>query len=90
MAMLFALFIAIIGGAYWYKNKSPGGSGASDAVGALEIKDDPNAPLTLVDAADRGLDGAPALALTFSIPLDSSKTYEKYLQVFEMPPRQRT
>ncbi len=86
MAMLFALFIAIIGGAYWYKNKSPGGSGASDAVGALEIKDDPNAPLTLVDAADRGLDGAPALALTFSIPLDSSKTYEKYLQVFEMPP----
>ena len=79
MAMLFALLIAIIGGAYWYKNKS---QGTSDGIGALVVNDDPNAPITLVDAADRGLDGAPALALTFSIPLDSGKTYEKYLQVF--------
>ncbi|MFZ6655098.1 MG2 domain-containing protein [Undibacterium sp. TJN19] len=80
MAMLFAVLVAIIGGTYWYKNKSP------TTAGGLESNDDPNAPFTLVDAADRGLDGAPALALTFSLPLDSGKTYEKYLQVFEMPP----
>ncbi|MCH8621492.1 alpha-2-macroglobulin [Undibacterium sp. TS12] len=80
MAMVFALLIAILGGAYWYKNKNPAPGGG------LEVNDDPNAPLTLVDAADRGLDGAPALALTFSIPLDSGKNYDKYLQVFEMPP----
>jgi len=39
----------------------------------------------LVDASDRELDGAPALALTFTLPLDARKLYDKYIRVFEMP-----
>lgn len=43
-------------------------------------------PFQLVDAAERALDGAPALALTFSHPLDPRKNYDKFIRVFEMPP----
>ena len=39
----------------------------------------------LVDAGDRALEGAPALALTFSLPLDARKTYDRYVRVFQMP-----
>ena len=39
----------------------------------------------LADATDRELDGAPALALTFTLPLDARKSYDKYIRVFEMP-----
>src|SRR5438552_16443953 len=39
----------------------------------------------LVEATDRELDGSPALALTFTLPLDSRKSYDKFIQVFEMP-----
>ena len=39
----------------------------------------------LVDATDRELDGTPALALTFTLPLDARKSYDKYIRVFEMP-----
>jgi len=39
----------------------------------------------LVDAGDRVLEGAPALALTFSLPLDARKTYDRYVRVFQMP-----
>lgn len=46
---------------------------------------DAQTKFALVDAADRSLDGAPALALTFAIPLDSRKSYDKFIQVFEMP-----
>jgi uncharacterized protein YfaS (alpha-2-macroglobulin family) len=41
--------------------------------------------LLLVDATDRELDGSPALALTFTLPLDARKPYDKFIQVFEMP-----
>lgn len=41
----------------------------------------------LVDALDRELDGAAALALTFSLPLDARKRYDDYVKVFEMPVR---
>ena len=39
----------------------------------------------LVDASDRELDGSPALALTFTLPLDARKSYDKSIRVFEMP-----
>src|ERR1051326_2294809 len=39
----------------------------------------------LVDATDREVDGTPSLVLTFTLPLDSRKSYDKYIQVFEMP-----
>src|SRR5690348_11257110 len=69
---LIALFAAV----YWYVAHRQTNS---------EAGSDPNAAFTLVDAADRSFDGAPALALTFSLPLDSGKNVDKYLRVFEMP-----
>src|SRR5438093_4463223 len=39
----------------------------------------------LVEASERELDGAPALTLTFSLPLDARQSYDKYIRVFEMP-----
>src|SRR6185295_17081960 len=47
--------------------------------------DDGTGEIQLVDAADRSLDGEPAVALTFTLPLDSRKSYDKFIQVFEMP-----
>ncbi|HTJ95217.1 MAG TPA: MG2 domain-containing protein, partial [Pararobbsia sp.] len=45
----------------------------------------PNEPFTLVDAANRELDGQPAIALTFSQPLSASGDYDKVVRVFRMP-----
>jgi uncharacterized protein YfaS (alpha-2-macroglobulin family) len=39
----------------------------------------------VVDAAHRELDGSPALALSFSLPLDPRSDYGKFVQVLEMP-----
>src|SRR5213593_4750229 len=39
----------------------------------------------LVEASERELDGAPALTLTFTLPLDARQSYDKYIRVFEMP-----
>jgi uncharacterized protein YfaS (alpha-2-macroglobulin family) len=39
----------------------------------------------VVDAAHRELDGSPALAVSFSLPLNSGQDYEKFVQVLEMP-----
>lgn len=41
----------------------------------------------LVAAAERSLDGSPALALTFSQPLDARKSHDKLIAVYEMPLR---
>jgi uncharacterized protein YfaS (alpha-2-macroglobulin family) len=43
--------------------------------------------LLVVDAAHREFDGAPALALSFSQPLDKRSGYDRYLRVYEMPLR---
>src|SRR5215510_9169446 len=40
---------------------------------------------SLVEASERELDGSPALTLTFTLPLDSRQSYDKYIRVFEMP-----
>ncbi len=39
----------------------------------------------VVDGAHRELDGSPALALSFSLPLDSKRNYDSFVQVLEMP-----
>ncbi|HPT50782.1 MAG TPA: MG2 domain-containing protein [Accumulibacter sp.] len=39
----------------------------------------------VVDGAHRELDGLPALALSFSLPLGSRGDHEKFIQVLEMP-----
>jgi uncharacterized protein YfaS (alpha-2-macroglobulin family) len=41
--------------------------------------------LLLVEAGERELDGAPALTLTFTLPLDPRQSYDKYIRVFAMP-----
>ncbi len=75
---LFFVLIALCGGLYWvwtlHRAEAP-------------VASDPSIKFALVEAADRDFDGAPALALTFSQPLDAGKHYEKFIQVFEMPPR---
>jgi len=50
-------------------------SAAADAGGAFEV----------VDAAQREVDGSPALALSFSLPLDSRADLGKFVHVLEMP-----
>ena len=75
---LFFVLIALGGGLYWLWTLH-----RADAP----VASDPSVKFSLVEAADRSFDGAPALALTFSQPLDASKHYEKFIQVFEMPPR---
>ena len=44
----------------------------------------------VVDGANRELDGSPALALSFSLPLDSKQNYDQFVQVLEMPPAATT
>ena len=46
-----------------------------------------DAVFELVDAAHRELDGSPALALSFSLPLDAKLDAGRFVQVLEMPPR---
>ena len=78
---LFFVLIALSGGLYWlwtlHRAEAP-------------LATDPSIKFALVEAADRSFEGAPALALTFSQPLDAGKHYEKFIQVFEMPPRNET
>src|ERR1700754_3495319 len=46
---------------------------------------DSGEPVKVVELADRSFDGAPALALTFSQPLDTRRRYDENIRVFEMP-----
>src|SRR5262245_10898767 len=39
----------------------------------------------LVEAGERELDGAPALSLTFTLPLDVRLSYDQHIRVFQMP-----
>ena len=77
LLVIFAVLASLIGGAWYFKHKH--------SADNLDGGDDPNQTLTLVDGGDRSLEGVPALALTFSVPLDASKSADKYIQVFEMP-----
>src|SRR5262245_15295372 len=52
---------------------------------APQRRSDEAGEFLLVEAADKSLDGSPALALTFSLPLDARKSYDRFVQVFEMP-----
>ncbi len=52
-----------------------------------DAEPDPNTPFTVIDAANRELDGHPALALTFSQPLDARTDYDKVVRVMKMPPK---
>src|SRR4051812_8621616 len=67
-------FVVLSATLIWYRSHPP-------QVAA----DDGTGEFLLADVADRSLDGEPALALTFTLPLDSRKSYDKFIQVFEMP-----
>ncbi|WP_313951188.1 MG2 domain-containing protein, partial [Accumulibacter sp.] len=61
------------------------------AIGHLPKKDQGTAATAgvrfeVVDGAHREFDGSPALALSFSLPLDSKASYDQFVQVLEMPP----
>ncbi|WP_300453740.1 alpha-2-macroglobulin [Accumulibacter sp.] len=44
----------------------------------------------VIDGAHRDFDGSPALALSFSLPLDAKANYDQAVQVLEMPATART
>ena len=73
-----AVVFILVAAAFFYVRHNPeqddGGKAAGDVV------------FEVVDGAHRELDGSPALALSFSLPLDAKGDYEKFVQVLEMPP----
>lgn len=73
--VLVALAVAVAAGFYLFTR-----SGAGDEA-------DGGGPFRLVELASRDFDGSPALALTFSLPLDPRHAYDGEIEVFEMPPR---
>ena len=74
VAVAAAMVVAVAGAFLWSMRESEPAGGAS---GAFEV----------VDAAHRELDGSPALALSFSLPLDTKVDAGRFVQVLEMPPR---
>ena len=64
---------------YWVRSSIAPGTGSADEGEFL-----------LVEAGERELDGAPALSLTFTLPLDVRQSYDQHIRVFQMPaPPQR-
>ncbi len=77
-AALIALIVVAVAGVALYRHYTPPGSSADAAT---------DGPFVLVDATERALDGSPALSLTFSHPLDPRTSYDKAIEVYEMPMR---
>src|SRR5262249_17200349 len=71
VAVMLAALVAL---AYWVRSSVVPRVGNADEGEFL-----------LVEAGERELEGAPALTLTFTLPLDARQSYDKYLRVFEMP-----
>lgn len=78
VAVALALILALA--TFFYVSRNPEQEdGGSSADVAFEV----------VNGAHRELDGSPALALSFSLPLDTKGDYEKFVQVLEMPPSEK-
>ena len=71
VALMVTAVVALI---YWLRTSVAPRTGNADEGEFL-----------LVEASERELDGAPALTLTFSLPLDARQSYDKYIRLFEMP-----
>src|SRR5438093_11447682 len=67
-----AVFLA--GLIYWVRSSIAPRTGSADEGEFL-----------LVEAGERELDGAPALSLTFTLPLDVRQSYDQHIRVFQMP-----
>lgn len=76
---LVALAAVVAAVAGWFFLGKPGGS-APEELSADGVT------FEVVDAAHRELDGSPALALSFSLPLDAKSDIGQFLQVMEVPP----
>ncbi|MDR3086367.1 MAG: alpha-2-macroglobulin family protein, partial [Azoarcus sp.] len=101
--VIFLLFVVALGVGlgHFLKNppeatKSPIASSASESTAFSASTEsstpemaveDTKGPIELVSFSNRDLDGSPALALTFSKPLDAREKHDSLIQVFEMPAR---
>jgi len=67
--------------------RADGGAPARQKTAAAEKAGEipENIAFELIEAAERSLDGAPALALTFSLPLSPKENHSSFIHVFEMP-----
>ncbi|KAB2936987.1 MAG: alpha-2-macroglobulin family protein [Rhodocyclaceae bacterium] len=77
LIVLVVVVVLLAGGGYFLVQKLRGA--AQDAPAGEGVR------FEVVDGAHRELDGTPALALTFSQPLDAKTDYGKFVQVLEMP-----
>ncbi len=73
--LLVALGVAGYFSSGYFQHSGQEGEPSTDGV-AFEV----------VDAAHREFDGSPALALSFSLPLDAKADIGQFVQVLEMPP----
>ncbi|MBI2309014.1 MAG: alpha-2-macroglobulin family protein [Rhodocyclales bacterium] len=72
------VFIALAFAGWFFSGQQPG-------QGADELSSE-GVAFEVVDAAHREFDGSPALALSFSLPLDAKADVGQFVQVLEMPP----
>ncbi|MDR0672453.1 MAG: alpha-2-macroglobulin family protein [Zoogloeaceae bacterium] len=90
MAALAATLVVVLGVALGYGLKKGSEAETSGEAVSPEVEAFEEAsagPIELVDLNNRDLDGSPALALTFTQILDARKSYDEFIQVFEMPLR---
>lgn len=76
VSVLVMFVVAVAAGLYLTRNGADAGP----------AEDGSDGPFRIIELANRDLDGSPALALTFSQPLDARRGYDPEIQVFEMPP----
>lgn len=74
LVILAIIAVAVVSGIY-YKTSNKLDVASDSDQGNFEI----------IEASNRDFDGSPALALSFSHPLDARKNYDEFIQVFQMP-----
>jgi len=78
LLLIIAAIIAVAAAGFYIVKKT----GQPDDGGSSA-----DTPFQIADFGNREFEGSPALALSFTQPLDTSKTYDEQIQVFEMPAR---
>ncbi|MDR2239800.1 MAG: alpha-2-macroglobulin family protein [Zoogloeaceae bacterium] len=78
--LLVVVFLAVAGISIYWLTTRDGGRDGGDGGQA-------EGPFQVADFGNREFDGSPALALSFTHPMDARGAYDAQIQVFEMPPR---
>jgi hypothetical protein len=73
---ILLIVIAVLAGGWFLASQWQADSGG-----------DEDGPFQIADFANRDFEGSPALALSFTLPMDARKNYDEQIQVFEMPAR---